>query len=676
MAGGLMQVVSYGTQDLTLTGNPQITFFHTVYRRYTNFGKKFIELSFDNLPDFNSVSYINIPKNNGDLLSKIILKIKLPKINFSHLNTIISNIDMGDSTNNQILTFIKNGIPYYNFFLSFYNNLKNLIKIFFQNYDNINNNLSYIQDLKNYILKYNNVDQFNTFFNTIDYFYNNVISENTKKYNVQLYTNSSLFKFANNELIYIYDKFTFGMISYDGFKFLIQKNMEILDELNTQIYDIIKNNVLEQNKKITVCWVNKIGAYLINSIEFYIGSNKIYSLSDTYINNYSELYYKNKTLYDKMIGNNSILNNFAEIINEEFLYLPIPFWNLSNYGLAFPLISLQYNSLQIKINTKKFLDCVRIDTSNYSTNTTNNLSNKINNEIINILSNNYELIVNSKLEITLLLELIYLDSIERNKFARSAHEYLIEQVQQIEFNKISPNNNTIQLDIFHCCKDMFWFVEKVLSIKDVFNGNKDVFSYIYPMKILNYNKIQKNKVDLLRYTLIFIDPKTKYNPFVFNQGLYVIDNNLKFLTKLSIIIEYFNNKFVYPSSLLKLNRIIDSSAFYLNGTELFIEKFYFFNYLHPYIYYNSVPQFGLNVYSFCLNPIEFQPTGSCNMSRISFIGLKLKINDRTQDDFITQFLEDNSTDILNEEYKLIFQTRNFNVLRIIGGIGATAYTYN
>ena len=36
-SGGLMQLVSYGSENLYLTGNPQITFFKTAYRRHTNF---------------------------------------------------------------------------------------------------------------------------------------------------------------------------------------------------------------------------------------------------------------------------------------------------------------------------------------------------------------------------------------------------------------------------------------------------------------------------------------------------------------------------------------------------------------------------------------------------------------------------------------------------------------
>ena len=33
MPGGLMQLSAYGAQDFYLTGNPQISFFKTVYRR-------------------------------------------------------------------------------------------------------------------------------------------------------------------------------------------------------------------------------------------------------------------------------------------------------------------------------------------------------------------------------------------------------------------------------------------------------------------------------------------------------------------------------------------------------------------------------------------------------------------------------------------------------------------
>jgi len=43
MAGGLMQLVAYGAQDVFLTGNPKVTFFQAVYKRHTNFAMETIE---------------------------------------------------------------------------------------------------------------------------------------------------------------------------------------------------------------------------------------------------------------------------------------------------------------------------------------------------------------------------------------------------------------------------------------------------------------------------------------------------------------------------------------------------------------------------------------------------------------------------------------------------------
>ena len=88
--GGLVQIASHGTMDLTLTGNPEITFFNIIYRRYTNFGILLKELPFDNDTVFGTTSIITIPKT-GQLLSKLILKINLPYVDFSDINSKITN---------------------------------------------------------------------------------------------------------------------------------------------------------------------------------------------------------------------------------------------------------------------------------------------------------------------------------------------------------------------------------------------------------------------------------------------------------------------------------------------------------------------------------------------------------------------------------------------------------
>ena len=55
MPGGLMQIISYGSQDLFLTGTPEITFFKVVYRRHTNFSMENYKFDFDDPVGFGLV---------------------------------------------------------------------------------------------------------------------------------------------------------------------------------------------------------------------------------------------------------------------------------------------------------------------------------------------------------------------------------------------------------------------------------------------------------------------------------------------------------------------------------------------------------------------------------------------------------------------------------------------
>jgi len=50
MAGGLMQLVAYGAQDVYLTGNPKVTFFQAVYKRHTNFAMELIQQTTNGSP--------------------------------------------------------------------------------------------------------------------------------------------------------------------------------------------------------------------------------------------------------------------------------------------------------------------------------------------------------------------------------------------------------------------------------------------------------------------------------------------------------------------------------------------------------------------------------------------------------------------------------------------------
>jgi hypothetical protein len=74
----------------------------------------------------------------------------------------------------------------------------------------------------------------------------------------------------------------------------------------------------------------------------------------------------------------------------------------------------------------------------------------------------------------------------------------------------------------------------------------------------------------------------------------------------------------------------------------------------------SIPKY-IHIYSFALKPEEHQPSGSCNFSRL--------------DSAVIQLTMDNKTLILGTEYRLIrVYAINYNVLRIINGMGGLAYS--
>ena len=77
MKGSLLQLVSYGAENININGNPDITFFKKVYKRYVNFSILNIEEPLNTNANFNKTITVDI-KKKGDYLSKIYLQVNLP----------------------------------------------------------------------------------------------------------------------------------------------------------------------------------------------------------------------------------------------------------------------------------------------------------------------------------------------------------------------------------------------------------------------------------------------------------------------------------------------------------------------------------------------------------------------------------------------------------------------
>ena len=179
-----------------------------------------------------------------------------------------------------------------------------------------------------------------------------------------------------------------------------------------------------------------------------------------------------------------------------------------------------------------------------------------------------------------------------------------------------------------------------LNLPLIYSNNNN--NYINYLNLLYNSSYDFNLVD---YFNIITNINNEFENNVFD-----FDNLNKDLSVL-----FYKNKLLYNP--------INYSILRLNGVSLASYTYEYFNYIQPYSYYNSVPSLGVNVYSFSLNPLEVQPSGSCNFSRIPKISLEVNL------------LKNINDFILNNELNLEIIGTNYNILRIIGGIAGLAYTY-
>ena len=220
---------------------------------------------------------------------------------------------------------------------------------------------------------------------------------------------------------------------------------------------------------------------------------------------------------------------------------------------------------------------------------------------------------------SLWVDYIYLDTDERRRFAQMSHEYLIEQVQYTgpESIESTTSSSKIKLNFNHPCKELIWFVGNSSS-----NGN-NWFNYTNSLNSLTTEKTRSE----------------------FNAKLV------------------FNGKIIKSDGTNGSKNPIIKAKLVLNGNDRFAERQgSYFNLIQPYQHHENIPaNAGINVYSFGLKPEEHQPSGTLNMSRIDTAVLNVTFD---------------STYTTNNAGALSFYIYavNYNVLRILSGMGGLAYS--
>ena len=82
MAGGLMQLVAYGAQDVYLTGNPEVTFYQAKYKRHTNFAMENIEQTVNGTAANSGRVSVTVARN-GDLVGDMYIELLSTSANTS-----------------------------------------------------------------------------------------------------------------------------------------------------------------------------------------------------------------------------------------------------------------------------------------------------------------------------------------------------------------------------------------------------------------------------------------------------------------------------------------------------------------------------------------------------------------------------------------------------------------
>jgi len=106
-------------------------------------------------------------------------------------------------------------------------------------------------------------------------------------------------------------------------------------------------------------------------------------------------------------------------------------------------------------------------------------------------------------------------------------------------------------------------------------------------------------------------------------------------------------------------RTVNSAKLMLNGNDRFSQRDgTYFTLVQPYQHHTNIPptEEGVHVYSFALKPEEHQPSGTLNMSRIDTASLQIDNTSGTDSDVMRLYAV------------------NYNVLRILSGMGGLAYS--
>ena len=399
---------------------------------------------------------------------------------------------------------------------------------------------------------------------------------------------------------------------------------------------------------------------------------------------------------------------------ETTLYVPLQFWFCTNPGLALPLIALQYHEVKINLDIRPIDECLwAVTTLNCNANPYAGASSQysVGRPVPATIAYNQSLVAAS-----LYVDYVFLDTDERRRMAQNPHEYLITQLQFTGDESVGSSSNKIKLNFNHPIKELVWVVQPDQNVDYCSSLTCDALLFkVLGAQPFNYtdaidalpNAVHAfgGPASIAADSRSFIDarglfqdagaldyqpaaefpgftgywhgPSNPYNeaniggpqvplnttgldPAVIAalqsgttsphlEGSGVSDAGTFVLTETSLDMHCWGQNPVVTAKLQ------------LNGQDRFSEREgSYFSLVQPYQCHTRNPDEGINVYSFALRPEEHQPSGTCNFSRIDNATLQLVLSNACVEGTKTA--------------KVRVYATNYNVLRIMSGMGGLAYS--
>jgi Large eukaryotic DNA virus major capsid protein/Major capsid protein N-terminus len=427
-------------------------------------------------------------------------------------------------------------------------------------------------------------------------------------------------------------------------------------------------------------WLNYIGHRLLKQVELEIGGQRIDRQYGDWMQIWTQLSQDAGTVkaLDSLIGNThdlvlmkrgsgipldatcSATETTISCVPRQgtpakTLYIPLQFWFCRNPGLAIPLIALQYHEVRLNVDFETWQNC------QYAESTTGAPT---------------ALPAQSLAAASIYVDYVYLDTEERRRFAQQSHEYLIEQVQFTGAESITSSSNKIQLNFNHPVKELFWVVQRdsfvdcstatwlasvggaqPFNYSDDFSTDGMITSLLSQTGGTSAAAVGSGTASGTLATAILGGGATNASSLL---GADSVD--LAGAAEFESGVNYLLAKVILDSGIrCEGKNPVEVAKLQLNGQDRFTEREgSYFDKVQPYQHHSRTPSTGINVYSFALRPEEHQPSGTCNFSRIDKATLQLTVSLNTV--------------VGSRTAQVRVYATNYNVLRVMSGMGGLAYS--